>query len=154
MANRPIVIRKLGKGTGKLRVLASWKRPALRSRHKIYDAWVPGLSPSHTIRRRFESGIISWNEFVAAYLRELRSAVAQNRLKPLALLSLRRVVVLLCDCDRKKHCPTEILARAFEECRKSKHFVLSFPETKVYRKVAIFLVFCATLSIENLRILF
>ncbi len=91
------------------------------------DAWIPGLSPSYVLRKRLELGILTQKEFQAAYEKELNSDYALNLMKPLALLSLRRKLVLLCDCDSKTasaSCPSYVLARVLSSLRKKRNFSL------------------------------
>lgn len=121
-----IQIRTLDHPGAGYRLLASWKRPKGKVKKSV-DAWVPALAPSHALRRRYDCGIISWPEFATSYLKELRSPSAQDFLKPLALLSLRRKVVFLCDCAKPGPCPTRILTRVFMECRRRRDFSLVPP---------------------------
>ncbi len=91
------------------------------------DAWIPGLSPSYVLRKRLGLGILTQKEFQAAYEKELNSDYALNLMKPLALLSLRRKLVLLCDCDSKTasaSCPSYVLARVLSSLRKKRNFSL------------------------------
>lgn len=130
MIKHHVEIKKLGQKAQGYRVLASWKRPKVLNQ-KCVDAWVPGLAPSHIIRERYEDGVVSWKEFAQMYQNELRAPSCQNFLKPLALLSQRRKVILLCDCPKESsRCPTKILTQAAEECRKKKDFILEFSKRK------------------------
>ena len=91
------------------------------------DAWIPGLSPSYVLRKRLELGILTQKEFQAAYEKELNSDYAINLMKPLALLSLRRKLILLCDCDSKTataSCPSYVLAKVLSSLRKKRNFSL------------------------------
>lgn len=123
---RSIRIEKLGRAGNGYRVLVSWKRPSEPLVKGAMDVWIPELAPSHVLRRRYEAGIHSWGVFCKRYGIELRSPFSQNMLKPLALLSRRRVLVLLCDCAERAHCPHKLLARAVDECRKRKNFTLGY----------------------------
>ncbi len=80
---------------GPYRILAFWLKPPPRTRISL-DAWIPALSPSCALRERLAAGLISWGEFVKSYRSELRAPSSQNLLKPLALLSLRRAVRVIC----------------------------------------------------------
>ena len=65
--------------------------------------------------REYRLGKIEWEELLDRYDSELHSLVMQNFVKPLALLSLRKNIVLLCDCHNRKKCPDRILAKALQE---------------------------------------
>lgn len=97
---------------------------------RLFDVWMPALAPSPGLWDFYQSGRISWKDFFRKYLKELHSTAAQDVIKPLALMSLRRPVVLICECAGPNEdcgCPAPVLAQALEECRKSGNFVLSFP---------------------------
>lgn len=97
---------------------------------ELFDVWMPALAPSLKLWDFYQSGRISWKDFSHKYLKELHSTAAQDVIKPLALMSLRRPVVLICECvgsNEDLGCPALVLARALEECRKTGDFVLSFP---------------------------
>ena len=104
------------------RLSVSSRRPGGR-----VDAWVPELAPSHALRRLFRLGACSWRAFVDSYKRELSGALAQEALKPLALLSRRRALVVCCDCLQKRRCHHGALAEALERCRRSGRFALAAP---------------------------
>ena len=95
------------------------------------DAWIPELAPGHVLRRRREAGVLSWKSFRDAYRSELRSTFALNLLKPLGLLSRRRLLVLLCDCPAPRRCHHRILARVLEKCRAENRFALSLGPSTV-----------------------
>ncbi|MBI4055360.1 MAG: DUF488 family protein [Elusimicrobia bacterium] len=138
MPRRSIQIKTLGTATGGYRVLASWKPLKKSARKKLVDVWIPMLAPSHALGRQCQCGEIEWSEFASRYLRELHTPSSQDILKPLALLSFRRPIVLLCDCPDHLRCPTAVLARALEECRRNGNFILSplekFPVPKTKRR--------------------
>jgi uncharacterized protein YeaO (DUF488 family) len=79
-----------------LRVLVDrlWPRGMAKQKAHI-DQWLKDVAPSHELRRSFHAKPVKWNEFIAAYGRELkqepaRSAVAglreQLRHGPVTLL--------------------------------------------------------------------
>ncbi|MBI4063879.1 MAG: DUF488 family protein [Elusimicrobia bacterium] len=122
---QPIRVRPLAGAARGYRVLASWQYPEkFRAKHTV-DAWIPALAPSHILRRWLAAGVISWSEFSRRYRRELGSPSSQDLLKPIALLSRRRAVVLLCDCRGAGRCPAQILSQALEDCRQKGSFVLT-----------------------------
>ncbi len=108
------------------------------------DAWIPGLAPSYVLRKRLSLGLLTQKEFQTAYEKELRSSYALNLMKPLALLSLRRKLVLLCDCNSKSISTSErpshvyVLAKVLSSLRKKRDFSLqdAFPVEKVSHFVA------------------
>ena len=126
MARQAIDIRKLDRPGGGYRILPSWRlsKSAYR-RHKI-DAWMPELAPSLQLGSQFRKGNINSEAFNKLYASELRSPRKQNLIKPLALLSLRKHLVLLCDSICGRHCPNRVLLQALEACRKSGVFHLNY----------------------------
>ena len=132
---------KLGWNRNGYKILPSWKRPGGKTLRAM-DAWIPGLAPSYVLRKRLSLGLLTQKEFQTAYEKELRSSYALNLMKPLALLSLRRKLVLLCDCNSKSistsECPSYVLAKALSSLRKKRDFSLrdSFPVEKVSHFVA------------------
>ena len=127
MAKNPIKVRPLTEAGQGYRVLASWKLPKTRQAKKNVNAWIPALTPSHTIRRWLSSGVITWDDFAKRYRKELESPSSQDFLKPLALLSKRRTVILLCERGQDhEQCSARILARALKDCRRNGNFALSF----------------------------
>ncbi len=122
-----ISVEKLGQHRNGYKILPSWKRPHGNALKEM-DAWIPGLSPSYVLRKRLDLGILTQKEFQAAYEKELNSDYALNLMKPLALLSLRRKLVLLCNCDSKTSpppsCPSYVLAKVLSSLRKKRDFSL------------------------------
>ncbi|HVE13429.1 MAG TPA: DUF488 family protein, partial [Elusimicrobiota bacterium] len=106
-------MKRAGGRHGGYRVLASRKRGS-----QAADAWAPQLAPSLGLLRSLRSGAALWEALLAAYEEELRGAAAQDVLKPLALLSRRKALTLLCDCPEDARCLHLVLARALEECRR------------------------------------
>lgn len=131
MIKHPIQVRRAGFGGPGYRVLVSRRPPRAVRGKKACDAWISSLAPSQPLWESYLSGACPWPAFVAGYRWELQGTAAQDTIKPLALLSLRRPVVLLCDCSCGSLCPTQVLAEVLAECRRSGRFVLSFcgPET-------------------------
>ena len=119
----PIRIERLGEARSGYRVLASWKRPG---REGLAEAWIPELAPGHVLRRRRAAGVLSWKAYLKGYREELRSPSSQDLLKPLSLLSVRRSLVVLCDCAERRRCCHRSLAEALKGCRERKRFALSF----------------------------
>ncbi len=137
-----IAVEKMGQRGNGYKILPSWKRPSGKVLSAM-DAWIPGLAPSYVLRKRLTLGLLTQKEFQAAYEKELRSSYALNLMKPLALLSLRRKLVLLCDCNSKvlstSGCPSYVLAKVLSSLRKKRDFSLQnlFPIEKVSHFVAI-----------------
>ena len=57
--------------------------------------------------------------FEKMYASELRAPGKQNLIRSLALLSLRRKLVILCACPDEHTCRNNALAQALEECRRT-----------------------------------
>lgn len=122
MVKRPVQVRKLGDARVGYRVLAAHRRPAGASREKVMDAWIPDLAPSAGLWKKARGNRIGWHDFKEAYGIELSRTASQNLIKPLALLSRRRAVVLLCDCADHLQCPSETLAESILKCRQTGNF--------------------------------
>ena len=62
-----------------LRVLVDrlWPRGMAKQKARI-DQWLKDVAPSHELRRRFHTKPGEWNEFVAAYGRELKQDPARS----------------------------------------------------------------------------
>lgn len=126
MTKQVLQIRRLGEALSGYRVLASRKKPTISAAKIFFDAWIPELGPSERLWKSYRGNTVAWPEFKSSYLRELNSPESQNLLKPIALLSLRKPLVFVCDCEDHWRCPTTVLAQALEERRESGDFVLDF----------------------------
>lgn len=125
MLKKSIRIKRLGSAKNGYRILTNRKRPQKSFFGKSLDVWIPQLAPSDSLWENYSKGKIEWEEFTSNYKRELHSLNSQDLLKPLALLSFRRSVVLLCDCMDPSHCPETIVAQSLEQCRKNGNFVVN-----------------------------
>ena len=132
----PIEIKTIKRGGKGYSVLASWRQP---SKKAAVDLWIPELAPRLTLMRNYRMGKIGWEEFSILYACQLLASSSQDYLKPLALLSLRRKLILVCDCPaRCRHCPNRVLADAIADCRNKKNFVIDSPEkTSCIARVAV-----------------
>ena len=83
------------------------------------------MAPSLQLGAQFRKGNINGDAFEKLYAAELRAPKKQNLIKPLALLSLRRRLVLLCGSSCESRCANRVLLEALEECRKGGVFHLS-----------------------------
>ena len=115
MARHAISLKKLDRPGKGYRVLASWRLPKDAVREGKVDLWIPELAPRLTLVSELKKGAVSRSAFGKMYALQLRDPVSQDLLKPLALLSLRRNVVLLCDCRDSLLCSNRVLAEALEE---------------------------------------
>lgn len=110
-----------------LRILASRFRgrglPADR-----YDVWMANLGPSESLLGDFQSGRITWNEFIRQYGKELledgsfdqRNRLIKNHgqkftLRLLQELAKRGTITLLCQCaEEEQHCHRHLLKKKLE----------------------------------------
>ena len=122
MVKKPVQVRKLGDAHDGYRILAARRKPAGTVNRKMLDAWIPALAPSPDLWKKVRTRRMQWRDFKEAYGLELAKPVSQNLIKPLALLSRRRSVVLLCDCDDHLECPSETLAENILKCRQTGNF--------------------------------
>jgi uncharacterized protein YeaO (DUF488 family) len=79
-----------------LRVLVDrlWPRGVAKEKAQI-ELWLKEVAPSDALRRRLHDGKMSWDEFVAAYGRELAQEPARKATADLRELLRRRRVTLL-----------------------------------------------------------
>jgi uncharacterized protein YeaO (DUF488 family) len=79
-----------------LRVLVDrlWPRGIAKDKAHI-DQWLKDVAPSNTLRRRFHGNPAMWNEFVAAYGRELTQEPASAAAAKLRALVRKQPVTLL-----------------------------------------------------------
>ena len=126
MTENMVSIRKMGLPGKGYRVFASWRLPKYAIKKGKVDLWIPELAPRLTLAHELRKGAVTWHAFKRMYALELRSSGKQNLLKPLALLSFRRNLVLLCGCPDGAPCPNVVLAKAILECRKAGNFRISF----------------------------
>ena len=122
MKLQPIKLVKLAKATTGFRILPSWRRPDPATFARKVDLWLPELAPGLSLMNHYRQRNTSWEELSFIYTCELRVPSCQNLLKPLALLSMRRKLVLLCDCEGRLKCPNLILAQVLNDCRTSRDF--------------------------------
>lgn len=119
---RPIEVLPIGKAGAGYRVLASWRKPGGPASSKKIDLWIPELAPSIGLAASYRKRRIGWKEYSERYRWELRTPWSQDFLRPLALLSLRKKLVLLCGCENEGPCPDRILAEVLSECRRKRDF--------------------------------
>jgi uncharacterized protein YeaO (DUF488 family) len=79
-----------------LRVLVDrlWPRGLAKDKARV-DQWLKDVAPSDTLRRRFHGQPAKWDEFVAAYGRELAQEPALSALMTLRALVRKQPVTLL-----------------------------------------------------------
>jgi uncharacterized protein YeaO (DUF488 family) len=79
-----------------LRVLVDrlWPRGLAKDKARV-DQWLKDVAPSDTLRRRFHGHPAKWEEFVAAYGRELAQEPALSALMNLRALMRKQPVTLL-----------------------------------------------------------
>jgi uncharacterized protein YeaO (DUF488 family) len=79
-----------------LRVLVDrlWPRGIAKNKARI-NQWLKDVAPSNTLRRRFHGNPAMWNEFVAAYGRELTQEPASAAAAKLRALVRKQPVTLL-----------------------------------------------------------
>jgi uncharacterized protein YeaO (DUF488 family) len=79
-----------------LRVLVDrlWPRGLAKDKAGV-DQWLKDVAPSDTLRRRFHGQPAKWDEFVAAYGRELAQEPALSALMTLRALVRKQPVTLL-----------------------------------------------------------
>lgn len=97
------------------RVLALPYWPKGLAKGKV-DCWLKELAPEPKLMSHLGCGL-SPEAYAYVYRSALGRPCGQNRLKPLALLSLRRRITFLCACPDRVYCHDRVLAQALEDCR-------------------------------------
>lgn len=124
MENHRVVVRGLGRSKQKYYVLTSWRDGARRRNGSKVDLWVPELSPALRLLSQARKGRLTWEEMLELYRKQLESAKSLDYLRPLALLSKRKSLVLMCACANGRRCPNRELARSIVQCRRRNDFAL------------------------------
>lgn len=71
-----------------------WPRGIAKDKAKI-DLWLKDVAPSDALRKQFHGHPEDWDDFVAAYAKELASAAAQPAVAELEALMRKGPVTLL-----------------------------------------------------------
>lgn len=93
-------------------------------RKNAVDCWARDLAPEPGLLDHRGRGL-SPAAYAHIYRNQLRRPCVLNKLKPLALLSLRRRLTLICACPRLEYCHDRLLAEEIESCRKASDFQIS-----------------------------
>jgi len=99
-----------------LRVLVDrlWPRGLAKNKAHI-DQWLKDVAPSDTLRRRFHDSPAMWDEFVAAYSRELAHEPASATAAKLRALVRKQPVTLLYAARDQSHNNAVALKKLLEE---------------------------------------
>jgi uncharacterized protein YeaO (DUF488 family) len=68
-----------------------------------YDTWDTCLAPSEQLKNDFKRGVISWDEYVPRFLKEMENSISKNSIGRVKELSLERDVFLVC-FEKGKEC--------------------------------------------------
>ena len=80
------------------------------------DAWFNDVSPSRLLFGKLEQKIITWDEFVTLYLKEMVGLHAKSKIKWIRDYSKNNDVVLLCYEDESDpRCHRHILKKLIED---------------------------------------
>ena len=99
-----------------LRVLVDrlWPRGLAKEKAHI-DQWLKDVAPSDTLRRRFHGNPAKWDEFVAAYDRELGQEPASAAAATLRALGRKQPVTLLYAARDQSHNNAVALKKLLEK---------------------------------------
>jgi len=102
-----------------LRVLVDrlWPRGIAKAKARI-DLWLKDVSPSDKLRRQFHGHPEKWDDFVAAYRRELEQESAQSALVELQGLVRKEPVTLLYAARDETHNNAVALRRLLETSKR------------------------------------
>lgn len=79
-----------------------WPR-GIKKSNLMLDEWTAILAPSDQLRKSFGHKLERWKEFKRKYQMELRSPMAQEKIKDLAKLACRSTVTLIYSARDKEH---------------------------------------------------
>jgi uncharacterized protein YeaO (DUF488 family) len=79
-----------------------WPRGIAKAKARI-DLWLKDVSPSDTLRRQFHGHPEKWDDFVAAYGRELEQEPGSSALEQLRELVRKKPVTLLYAARDEQH---------------------------------------------------
>ena len=102
-----------------LRVLVDrlWPRGIAKAKARI-DLWLKDVAPSDKLRRQFHGHPEKWDDFVAAYRRELEQESAQSALVELQGLVRKEPVTLLYAARDETHNNAVALRRLLETSKR------------------------------------
>lgn len=86
-----------------------WPRGVRKEELEI-DEWAKELAPSTELRKAFGHDPSKWREFQSRYRKELRSPVAQEKIRELAGRAARGTVTLVYSAHDEKHNNAVVLA--------------------------------------------
>ena len=111
-----------------LRVLVDrlWPRGIAKDKAHI-DQWLKDVAPSDTLRRRFHGNPAKWNEFVAAYGRELAQEPASTAAATLRALGRKQPVTLLYAARDESHNNAVALKQLLERKNRAEKRPLKAP---------------------------
>ncbi len=107
-------------------VLPEWPKRLKRS---AVNCWAKDLAPAPNLLKHRGCGL-SAVAFDYVYRNGLSKPCMQNSLRPLALLSLRRRITILCDCPDPAFCHDRIIAEALEKCRQGMDFAVPLTDCR------------------------
>jgi uncharacterized protein YeaO (DUF488 family) len=112
-----------------LRVLVDrlWPRGIAKAKAHI-DQWLKDVSPSDALRKRFHGNPEMWNEFVAAYGRELAQEPAATALANLRGLVCKQPVTLLYAARDETHNNAVALMKFLERKSRAPKRPLTAPD--------------------------
>lgn len=108
-------------------ILPTWPRGLKKS---AVDCWSKDLAPAPELLKHRSCGL-SPAAFDYVYRTGLARPCMQNQLRPLALLSLRRRIMILCGCPDPAFCHDKIVAEALETCRRGMEFAAHLMNCKL-----------------------
>jgi len=79
-----------------------WPRGIAKEKAKV-DLWLKAIAPSNTLRKRFHAKPEKWQDFLAAYAKELESEEAEEATKELRRHIRKGTVTLLYAARDEEH---------------------------------------------------
>jgi uncharacterized protein YeaO (DUF488 family) len=112
-----------------LRVLVDrlWPRGIAKDKARI-DQWLKDVAPSDTLRRRFHGNPALWDDFVAAYTRELAQVPALGAAATLRALGRKQRVTLLYAARDENHNNAVALKKLLERKNRARKPPLTTPD--------------------------
>lgn len=112
-----------------LRVLVDrlWPRGIAKDKARI-DQWLKDVAPSNALRRRFHGNPTMWDEFIAAYGRELAQEPALGAAATLRALGRKQRVTLLYAARDQNHNNAAALKKLLERKNRAQKRPLKAPD--------------------------
>ena len=84
--------------------------PMFKPKGSAFDVWLPELSPSAPLLKRFRTTNMTWNTFAQRYRGQMKKPTPKRLITMLAALSHERDLSISCFCEDESQCHRSILS--------------------------------------------